>query len=188
MKRFEFEAPFDFRASHYSGYTREHYQEIFKGLIAAIIDNGSPGCARQVIPGPRSHHGRIADELEGFTRSFIMAGPWLHSAKDPVFEWKGRRYDVAQFFRTGMVNGTNPEHPEYWGAPYDYAQHLVEMASLSWSLYLSREQTWDRFEDREKEQIADYLHQCTQVAYHPNNWLLFNVITNAVLKRVGYGI
>lgn len=185
MRRFEFETPFDYRISRYSGFTGEHYQEIFKGLTAAIIDNASPGCARQIIPGPRSHHGRIADELEGFTRSFIMAGPWLNAADKPQFDLKGTTYDVAGYYRTGILNGTDPGHPEYWGEPYDFAQHLVEMASLAWSLYLSRDHIWESYSPAEQQQVADYLYRCTRVQYHPNNWLLFNVITNAVLKKLG---
>ncbi|MFW6208357.1 MAG: DUF2264 domain-containing protein [Spirochaetota bacterium] len=185
MRRIEFQTPFDYSSSRYSGFTRAHYNEIFSQLMAAIIDNASPGAARQLISGPRSHHGRLADELEGFTRSFIMAGPWLSQRSEPDFELQGRRYDVADFYRKGILNGTNPQHPEYWGDIVDYAQHLVEMASLAWSLYLARTHIWDRFSDAQKQQVADYLHQCTQAQYHQNNWLLFNVVTNAVLKKLG---
>ncbi len=185
MRRINFEAPYDYSASQYSGFTRAHYDEIFCELIGAIIDNASPGAARQLIPGPRSHHGRLADELEGFTRSFIMAGPWLSQQSSPEFELRGRRYDVAEFYRKGIINGTNPEHPEYWGDITDYAQHLVEMASLAWSLYLARTHIWEKFSEAEKKQVGDYLFQCTKVKYHQNNWLLFNVVTNAVLKKLG---
>jgi len=185
LRRIRFSTPYDYTVSRYSGFTRDHYEEIFRELTAAIIDNASPGCARQLIPGPRSHHGRLADELEGFTRSFIMAGPWLSQKDKASFEWNGRSYDVAEFYRRGIINGTDPGHPEYWGDITDYAQHLVEMASLSWSLYLSRRQIWERFSEEQKQQVAGYLHQCTEAEYHQNNWLLFNVVTNAVLKKLG---
>ncbi|HKK64820.1 MAG TPA: DUF2264 domain-containing protein [Clostridia bacterium] len=185
MKRIDFKTPYDYSASHFSGYTRAHYEEIFSELMAAIIDNGSPGCARQLIPGPRSHHGRLADELEGFTRSFIMAGPWLSQQSEPGFDLRGRHYEVADFYRRGIVNGTNPQHPEYWGDITDYAQHLVEMASLAWGLYQSRTHIWDQFSPAEQQQVGGYLYQCTQAEYHQNNWLLFNVVTNGVLKKLG---
>jgi sugar phosphate isomerase/epimerase len=165
--------------------TAEHYQEIFAELMGGIIRSASPGGARQRIPGPRSHHGLLADELEGFTRSFIMAGPWLARRTDPVIEYRGEQYDIAAFYRRGILHGTDPNHTEYWGDINDYAQHLVEMASLAWSLYLSRAHIWDRFSAAEQQQVADYLFQCTRVEYHQNNWLLFNVVTNAVLKKLG---
>jgi len=115
----------------------------------------------------------------------IMAGPWLHSSKDGKYSWQGEKVDVAGFYRKGILAGTDPKHPEYWGDIVDYAQHLVEMAALTWGLYLSKGLIWDKFSPAEQKQVADYLFQCTKVKYHQNNWLLFNVITNSVLKKFG---
>jgi len=185
MKKVELHTPLDYSSSRYSGLTRDHWEEAFKILIAPIIDNASPEGARQVIPGQRSHHGKDADELEGFSRSFIMAGPWLKGSKPGVFEYNSKNYDVGEFYRRGLIAGTNPKNPEYWGDPYDYAQHLVEIASIAWSLWLSKKHVWDPLPSADKNQVASYLRACTQVKYHPNNWLLFNVVTNTVLKRLG---
>ena len=184
MKKIDFSTPFDYSLSPYSGWTYGHWEESFFNLMSAIVKSASPGKARQLLPGPRSHHGRLADELEGFTRAFIMAGPWLNSSSSGLFEYKGEKYDIGAFYREGILSGTNPGSSEYWGDIHDYDQHLVEMASLSWSLYLSKRHTWDRFTENEKKQVADYLYQCTMVKYHRNNWLLFNVVTNTVLKKL----
>lgn len=185
MKRPGLTVPWNYAVSGISGWTRAHWEESAEILLSAIIDGASPGCARQVIPGPRSHHGRLADELEGFTRSFIMAAPYLMHRPDGVFECGGRRYDCAEFYRRGILSGTDPAHPEYWGDPVDFAQHLVECASLAWGLHQSRRLIWDSFSEPEKRRVAEYLYRCTQVKYHRNNWLLFNVVTNAALKRLG---
>ncbi|MFO7781102.1 MAG: DUF2264 domain-containing protein [Spirochaetia bacterium] len=176
--------PHDFQSASETGWTRAHWLEMFSELIVPIIDNASAGRARQIIPGQRSHHGRLADELEGFTRSFIMAGPWLATTGSPEVHTSRGTRDVAAFYRDGILAGTDPQHAEYWGDITDYAQHLVEMASLAWSLYLSRRWIWDTYSGAEKRQVAEYLYQCTTVEYHQNNWLLFNVVTNAVLKRL----
>jgi hypothetical protein len=185
MKRLALITPFDFNSSAISGWTRKHWEESFMRLWAPITRSASPHKARQFIPGPRSHHGRVADELEGFTRSFIMAAPWLSSSDADGFELDGVPYDVAGFYREGILAGTDPTNPEYWGDPVDFAQHLVEMASLTWGLWQSRTRIWERFSEVERGQIASYLLACTKVKYHPNNWLLFNVVTNAALKRLG---
>ncbi len=185
MKRIQFTQPFDYEKSPFSGWTRKHWEEAFFVLMKGIVDNASEGGARQRIPGQRSHHGRLADELEGFTRSGFMAGPWLYRSNTGKYTIGDEEVDVAGFYRKGILAGTNPNHPEYWGDVVDYAQHLVECAALSWFLYLSRKHVWDQFSDSEKKQVAEYLYQCTQVKYHHNNWLLFNVITNTVLKKLG---
>jgi hypothetical protein len=185
MKQLHLHTPLNKTASPITGWTRTHWEEIFFHLMKGIVDSASPGCARQRIPGPRSHHGLLADELEGFTRSMIMAGPWLHGSKTGSYPWLKTEIDVADFYRKGILHGTDPRHPEYWGDIVDYAQHLVEMAALSWGLYLSKHLIWDKFSVDEKKQVADYLFQCTKVKYHQNNWLLFNVVTNTVLKVLG---
>ncbi|HTX21930.1 MAG TPA: DUF2264 domain-containing protein [Candidatus Aquilonibacter sp.] len=185
MKKLILKAPLDRKLSPITGWTRKHWEECFYALMKGVVDSASPGGARQRIPGPRSHHGLLADELEGFTRSMIMAGPWLHSSKDGKYSWQGEKVDVAAFYRKGILAGTDPKHPEYWGDIVDYAQHLVEMAALTWGLYLSKGLIWDKFSAAEQKQVADYLFQCTKVKYHQNNWLLFNVITNSVLKKFG---
>ncbi len=184
LKRLVFKTPFDYKKSPFSGWGYTHWEEAFFNMMAAVVKSASRNKARQLIPGPRSHHGQLADELEGFTRAFIMAGPWLNSSDTGVFTLDGEIYDVGGFYREGILAGTDPENDEYWGDIHDYDQHLVEMASLSWSLYLSKKHVWDRFTDSEKKQVADYLFQCTKVKYHENNWLLFNVVTNTVLKEL----
>ncbi|MBD3240146.1 MAG: DUF2264 domain-containing protein [Chitinivibrionales bacterium] len=185
MKRFGFQTPYDHATSSITGFTRRHWEEAFYILMLGIVDSASPGGARQRIAGQRSHHGQLADELEGFSRSFIMAGPWLHTNPNGTFEYRGRTVDVAAFYRRGLLAGTDSAHPEYWGDIADKSQHLVECAALAWSLFLSRRQIWDTFSAAEKQQVAGYLYQCTAAAYFQNNWLLFNVITNVVLKRLG---
>lgn len=184
MKTPQFETPWDTDTSRISGWTRKHWDEAFRLQMAAIMDSASEAGARQRLPGPRSHHGLDADELEGFTRSFIMAGPWLHTSETGRFSWNGEVYDVAAFYRRGLLAGTDPGHPEYWGDIYDYAQHLVECASLAWALYLAKDHLWEPLSESEKKQIAAYLNQCNGVKYHQNNWLLFNLVTNAVLKKL----
>ena len=106
MKTPDFESPWDYSVSRISGWTREHWDEAFRMQMAAIMDSASRAGSRQRLSGPRSHHGKDADELEGFTRSFIMAGPWLQTSKTGRFEWEGRDFDVAAFYRRGLLAGT----------------------------------------------------------------------------------
>jgi hypothetical protein len=114
-----------------------------------------------------------------------MAAPWLSTSAADGYELDGTYYDVAGFYRAGILAGTDPADPEYWGDPVDYAQHLVEMASIAWGLWQARGRIWEYFSEVERRQVAAYLRACTKVKYHENNWLLFNVVTNAVLKRLG---
>src|SRR5208282_6566733 len=106
MKKLILKTPLDRKLSPITGWTRKHWEEVFYALMKGIVDSASPGGARQRIPGPRSHHGLLADELEGFTRSMFLSGPWLHSSKVGAYSWKGQKVDVAGFYRRGILAGT----------------------------------------------------------------------------------
>jgi hypothetical protein len=185
MKTMTFDTPLDHSTASITGWTRRHWEEAMFVLMQGVLNSASPDCARLRIPGPRSHHGQIADELEGFSRSMFMAGPWMSSSESDTLSFGSESINVTDFYRRGILAGTDPKHPEYWGDIEDKTQHLVEMAALSWGLYLSREKLWDKLSPAEKDQVAGYLHSCNQAEYFQNNWLLFSVITNAVLKRLG---
>ena len=81
----------------------------------------------------------------------ILAGPWLqHLEGRGKFSWQGAEVDVAEFYRRGHPRRHRPAHPEYWGDITDYAQHLVEMASLAWGLHLSRHLSGTAWRPREE--------------------------------------
>src|SRR4030042_1058298 len=115
IKRIEYSIPFNYNESGITGWTKKHWEETFFVLMKGIIESSSPYNARQRIPGPRSHHGFLADELEGFTRSFIMAGPWLSQRNDGRYQYKSETIDVADFYKKGILAGTDPKNPEFWG-------------------------------------------------------------------------
>ncbi|MDX2215223.1 MAG: DUF2264 domain-containing protein [Oculatellaceae cyanobacterium bins.114] len=167
-----------------TGWTRHHWEELFLVLLKGILTHASESKAHVWIPTIHRER-RDSDGLEGFARSFIMVGPWLHANQPSQVDLDGTRVDLAEFYQEGLLAGTDPHHPDYWGAIGNQSQNLVECASLAWSLYLSKAQIWDRYSSQEKQQIANYLLQCNQVQSNETNWLLFDVITNTVLKRLG---
>lgn len=184
MKTTQWAFPLNYKQSRITGWTRKQWEELFLTLLSGIVTHASPGKAQIWIPTIHRET-RRSDGLEGFVRTFIMVGPWLNTNQDSRVVLDGKTVDLAKFYQEGLIAGTDPKHPEYWGAIVDKSQNLVECASLAWSLYLSKSSIWDQCSDIEKKQIADYLFQCNQVESRGNNWLLFDVITNTVLKRLG---
>lgn len=184
MKTIQWASSLDYEHSKITGWTRQHWEELFLTLLKGILTHASDSKAQVLIPTIH-HKRRRSDGLEGFARSFIMVGPWLHTNQSSCINVDETTVDLVEFYREGLLAGTDPQHPEYWGAIANQSQHLVECASLAWSLYLSKSQIWDRYSEQEKHQIANYLLQCNQVQSNPTNWLLFDVITNTVLKRLG---
>src|SRR5690606_14530605 len=67
-------APEDRTLSPYTGWTRAHWTALADRMLAALEPYRSPGGARVVLPGPASRSGPDSDALEGYARSFLLAG------------------------------------------------------------------------------------------------------------------
>ena len=52
---------------------------------------------------------------------------------------QGGGEEYLPLFRQGLVCGTDPNHPAYWGAVADYDQKIVEMAAIALTLLLCGE-------------------------------------------------
>ncbi len=185
MKTINWTVPFNKTKASITGLTRKHWEETVFILLKGIIAHASVGKARIQLTGAQSTHGQVADELEGFSRSLIMAAPWLKTSETSKISVTNKTLDIGEFYREGILAGTNPNHPEYWGKINNYSQNIVECASLAWGLYLSQTHIWDKYSAAEKQQVANYLLQCNQAKSHKNNWLLFRVIINTVLHKLG---
>ena len=135
------------------------------------------------ILGQPSDHGVIADELEAFTRPSLLLALWLQMSPLPESErvHDFTREEVSAWFRKAMLNGTNPEHPAYWGHLVNYHQHGVEMSILTMSLTLARESVWDPLSTEEKDQVAEWLGEIRGNARYWNNHLYFAVLTICLL-------
>jgi hypothetical protein len=87
--------------------------------------------------------------------------------------------------RTGLVNGTDPDHAQYWGATRDRDQRMVEMASIGLALALVPEHVWEPLPAVARERLVAWLDGINRHEPHGNNWQFFRVLVNLGLRRVG---
>ena len=143
------------------------------------------GAADLPIEGQASNHGAQADRLETFARPCLWASHWL--AAEPRGEETLSRDEVAEWFRRGMVIGTDPKHPSYWGPTTNHHQHTVEMGALVLAIEKAGKYLWDPLEEKERAQIAAWLSSVRGVGLHRNNHLFFGVLPLSFLYNRGYG-
>jgi len=149
-----------------------------------------PGKADLPILGKSSSHGAQADRLESFSRPCLWAAHWLQATPTtfPATAPESlSRKTIADWLRQGLLLGTNPSSPEYWGPTHDHHQHTVEMAALVLALEIAREFLWDPFSQKEKDQIARWFASVRGTKLHPNNHLFFGVLTLSFLEKEGFG-
>lgn len=115
--------------------------------------------------------------MEGFARLFWGLAPL----------WAGGHDNDAldKLCLEGIINGTDPDHEEYWGAICDTDQKMVETAALGLALAIAPHKVWEPLNEKQKKNFEKWLLQMNVAEATANNWKLFAVIVNLGLKNVG---
>jgi hypothetical protein len=176
----------DFLSDHQP--TRKSYENLFIYFIQGFETFRSKGGASAHYPGMPSRHGKIVDGLEGFSRVVPLIGAWVRSGRSShVYLTDGRRLDLIEIFKRGLIAGTNPASPDYWGTIGDLDQRIVEASDIALSLWLLRENVWEKLAVAEKEHVIAWLKQVMDKKVHDNNWHLFVAFVGLVLEKLGHG-
>ncbi|MFB0515035.1 MAG: DUF2264 domain-containing protein [Candidatus Neomarinimicrobiota bacterium] len=173
--------------SPYTSWTYHDWLAVASAILRNVHPHFSPGRALVTFEGTRpSIYGPLSDGVEGFARTFLLVGFWLkHRSNGKLALENGTQVDWLDIYQQGLLHGTDPNHPEYWGEISGKHQYMVEAASISIGLYFSRPLIWDSFSQRQKDQIGRWLRHILQFPFEDKNWVLFGVIINAFLKAVG---
>jgi sugar phosphate isomerase/epimerase len=150
--------------------------------LAALMHAGK---ADLPLRGQASNHGSQADRLESFARPCLLAAHWL--ASEPAAAEKLSRAKVADWFRRGLILGTDEASREYWGPTANHHQHTVEMAALTLAFQIARAQLWEPLSKGERERVARWFASIRGAGLHRNNHMFFNVMTLSFLTQEGHG-
>ncbi|MFE2757542.1 DUF2264 domain-containing protein [Actinosynnema sp. NPDC059335] len=163
-----------------TAWTRDEWAGTADALLRAVRPFGSPRHARVTLPGPAGGYGSDVDGLEGFARTFLLAGFRLAGERgaDPD--------NLAEWYAEGIAAGTDPASPERWVRLDEHAQAKVEAASLALALDLTRPWLWDRLDAGVRERVVDYLAPAVGDPTYPRiNWVWFRLVAQAFLRSVG---
>lgn len=169
----------DRSASPITGWTRAHWEAVADALLQAPRRYATPGHALIFMPGPASRSGRWSDGLEGFARTFLLAGFRLGGAAgaDPL--------GLAEWYAEGIAAGVDPTSPERWPTLLERRQARVEAASIVIALHETRPWIWDRLSERTRQQVVEWLAGIVGTGGYGNNWIWFQNIVEAFLRTVG---
>lgn len=162
-----------------TGYTRDHWLAAADAQLQAVRPFASDEHALINLPGVASISGELSDGLEGFARTFMLAA--FRVAADAGADLHGH----LEFYRRGLLAGTDPDFREAWPRINVNRQALVEAASLVLGLHLSRSWLWDTLETREQDQVVSWLGGSVGVAIPDNNWVIFKVMVQEFIASTG---
>lgn len=149
-------------------------------LLAGVRPYASPSGSLITLPGKPGGYGTAVDGLEGFARTFLLAGFRLagENGADPT--------GLAERYAAGLAAGTDPAHPERWTRPEEHGQAKVEAASLALILDMTRPWIWDRLSPDVQERTVEYLASVVgDLDYPDNNWVWFRIVVETFLRSVG---
>lgn len=156
--------------------TRGDMQRALLDLFDPLVPCFSRGNARVRLDAAAAHFDRAAADLEGFARPLWGLAP---------FAAGGGSFAHWDRYAEGIANGTDPEHPEYWGQVNGRDQRLVELAALGFALALAPEKLWDPLNGRARDNLVSYLLHARKFDYADNNWKFFRVFVDIALDRLG---
>ncbi|KAH7083123.1 hypothetical protein BKA63DRAFT_433966 [Paraphoma chrysanthemicola] len=150
-------------------------------LLRALKPYQTSGGARIKLPlVTGTHFDDVAAQLEGFARALWAVGTLLHASLVD-----GTEYDelIAPYIK-GLANGTDPQHPEYWGPVVLRDQRMVEMEIISFALLVAPDAMFRGQTDVAKENITEWLKTINGKDFPTTNWLWFRAMTNLALVKV----
>ncbi|QIK84682.1 DUF2264 domain-containing protein [Sanguibacter sp. HDW7] len=163
-----------------TGWDRARWAGLADHMLTSVRPHASAGHARISLPGPVGGYGHDVDGLEGFARTFLLAGFRLTGERgaDPD--------DLAGWYAAGLDAGTDPGSPERWLRMSEHAQAKVEAASIALVLDMTRPWIWDRLDSSVQERLVDYLSDAVGDDTYPRiNWVWFRLVVQTFLRSVG---
>ncbi|MFC6669012.1 DUF2264 domain-containing protein [Marinobacterium aestuariivivens] len=131
-------------------------------------------------PGAGSIYGARNDGIEGVTRLLPL---WAACRNAPC-SMPSLREAMDAHIRRALVNGTDPEHPGYWGDIGHRSTLICEAADIALTVWLIRDSLWHQFGDSERQRILNWLQQVIDKQTADNNWHLFVILVDKVIEAL----
>lgn len=157
--------------------TKEDYLEALETLIrplrSEILQSTKPGISLGTSGAVYSPQ---RAETEALIRPLWGLAPLWTVKKDTPLQ---------QSYLDKIIEGTDPEHPLYWGNMQNYDQYIVETAALSLTLLLHQESFWKPLPKKAKQNLVCWLHGALTKKIPKNNWTFFKVLIRISLFSCG---
>ncbi|RYN88941.1 Negative regulator of the PHO system [Alternaria tenuissima] len=156
--------------------TRDDVVAAVGSLLDPLIPGFSPDNALIKVGSTGTRFDETGAQVEGFARPLWGLAPLLAG---------GGKYPATDKFVQGLISGTDPESPEFWGYMEDTDQRMVEACPIGFTLAVANKQFWDPLTDKQKKNVETWLGSMNDKKMPDTNWLWFRVFANLGLERNG---
>lgn len=157
--------------------SKQDFQRVSLGYLTPLKQHYSKGNARLLLGSFSASYGKDVAEVEAWARPLWAFASYLKGG--------GHDAELEKIYLSGLINGTDPDHEEYWGHIVDDDQRICEMPAIAYALITVPEILWNPLTDKQKGNIAKWLNEANNHTVPGNNWMFFPLLVNLVLKKLG---
>lgn len=162
----------------------EKFCHMARYFINAFIYYAQADYCRAYLPGLPSEQGRESDAIEATARSLPLLAVWLHYRQRRNGLLTAEDEKIRQIVMQAFIHGVNKNSKGYWGVIKDYDQRICECCDIALSLWLSRDWVWRDYNEQQRQEILDWLSQVNHCRTVDNNWHLFILFTQQVIRAL----
>ena len=151
--------------------TRADAEKAAVSLIKPLIPLLSEGKARLHLGETGAVYDSGIAEVEAFARPLWAIVPMLAGKCESV-------KPIWECWKTGIINGTDPAHPEYWGKVESCDQRLVEMAVFGLGMSIAPDEFYFSLPEKTQDDLYNWLDCINHCEMPHNNWTFFRVLVN----------
>ncbi|KAJ5599254.1 hypothetical protein N7450_000321 [Penicillium hetheringtonii] len=156
--------------------TRADLQSACCALLDPLLPLFTAGGSRVKIGSSTTRFDEGGAQIEGYARPLWALASLLAGNYD---------YTSAARWREGIINGTDPNHAEFWGHIEDSDQRMVEMCPIGFTLAVAPHVFWDPLTQNQKDNVTNWLASINAREMPNTNWLWFRVFANLGLRKNG---
>lgn len=163
--------------------TREDYQNLMLDILRPLKKHFSKECAQLYLGDVFAHYDIGATYMEAVSRPLWALVPFWAGKGEEILNEEEESFKTI--YKKALTSGTNPESEEYWGECTSFDQRFVEMAAISYGIMYAPDVVWNPLTEQEKDNLAAYLNKINEHPLPVCNWILFAVLVNIALRKVG---
>ena len=158
--------------------TRQDLRRAAAEILQPLTECMSHGKARIYVGNGSAHYGEDVAGMECWSRALWALVPML-AGKCPEAE------ALWPLWKEGLVRGTDPDDPEYWGEMDDFDQRMVETAAIGCGMIFAPAFFWQSLDDIQRKHLYHWLNRINQHDMPKNNWRFFRVLVNTGFLKNG---
>jgi hypothetical protein len=141
--------------------TRSDLQAACRAILDPLLPLFTPGGSRVKVGTSTTRFDEGGAQIEGYARPLWGLASLLGG---------GCEYPEAERWRQGIINGTDPESPEFWGEIEDLDQRMVEMCPIGFALAVAPGFFWEPLTEMQRGNIGRWLASINAREMPNTNW------------------